>query len=178
MKKMNEENNKKKMNKKGIIIIVITLIILVVIALVIIKVNIDKKNKLRENEIKEAQNNAGTESRIDFENLENAKLQDNLKVNTSEQAHNNKTFDGLEFSDMQLNSDNGETNFSVRITNISSNTIDEKYVKITCLNKEGSPIGDLYILVTKIEAGASINASAVTSEDYINLYDFKVEDVK
>ena len=165
----------KKSNKKILKIVLIIAIIAVIVVVAIVLIN-KNKGKLSG---KIASDGSTVElpdgSQIDLNNLDNAEIKEGKKVNNSERIKEAKEFDGYKFSDVTVNSENGETNFVVTVTNISTDFKEERYVKIVCVNQNDEEIGTLYIAISQLEAGESINASAVTSDDYINMYDYRIE---
>lgn len=152
----------KKSNKKILrIVLIVAIIAVIVVAIVLINQNKGKASG------KNASDGSTVElpdgSQIDLNNLDNAEIKEA------------KEFDGYKFSNVTVNSENGETNFVVTVTNISTDFKEERYVKIVCVNQNDEEIGTLYIAISQLEAGESINASAVTSDDYINMYDYRIE---
>lgn len=174
MEKNNENNSEgKKVNSKKMLILIIIAVVIIIITMIIIKLG--KKNTVAETAENVVSNESSSDSKIDLSNMENAEVKDGVKVNVSEKAHEEKTYGNLKFSDLSLNSADGETNFVVNVTNVGEKKSKEQYVKITCVDKDEKEIGQLYLLVSELDPDASINASATTSEDYINLYDYKIE---
>lgn len=164
----------KKSNKK-ILRIVLIVAIIAVIVVVIVLINQNKGKASGKNASDGSTVELPDGSQIDLNNLDNAEIKEGKKVNNSERIKEAKEFDGYKFSDVTVNSENGETNFVVTVTNISTDFKEERYVKIVCVNQNDEEIGTLYIAISQLEAGESINASAVTSDDYINMYDYRIE---
>ena len=169
-------------NKRKVIIVIILIIILMVlgtICVISIKKNDQENNTTEENNIDMSVNNTNIqegEILIDYDNLENAKLEDGIKINTSEKVHQQKTFEGLRINQVLIDSEQNMTNFSINFENISDKTIGEKYLKITCLDKSGNQIGELYAYVSETAPGEIANTKVTVPEDYINMYDYQISE--
>lgn len=161
------------MSKKKMIIVAVAVLVIIAITVVIIVVNKNKK-KDTINTLEEI----SEKSEIDMNNLENAEIQDGLKVNTSSKAHEEKTYNEFKLSELTLNSENGETNFVIKVANTGTTKTEEQYVQVVCLKQDGSEIGELYLLISALDPGQTISATATIADDYINLYDYKIEPLK
>lgn len=156
--------------------IILCIICLVAILSIIIAFGVSQKDKDKAN--KENQNNMQIElqegSKIDVKNLENAKIENGMKVNNSPKAQEEKIVENLKYSEFSMDSKNGESNFRVRVTNVGKEKTEEQYVKVTCLDVNGNSIGEIYLLVSELKPGESISATANIADDYINLYDYEI----
>ena len=127
--------------------IILCIICLVAILSIIIAFGVSQKDNANE----ENQNNMQIElqegSKIDVKNLENAKIENGMKVNNSPKAQEEKIVENLKYSEFSMDSKNGESNFRVRVTNVGKEKTEEQYVKVTCLDVNGNSIGEIYLLV-------------------------------
>ena len=129
--------------------IIFCIICLVAILSIIIAFGVSQKDNTKDKANKENQNNMQIElqegSKIDVKNLENAKIENGMKVNNSPKAQEEKIVENLKYSEFSMDSKNGESNFRVRVTNVGKEKTDEQYVKVTCLDVNGKSIGEIYL---------------------------------
>ncbi len=158
--------------------IILCVICVVVILSIIIAFGVNQKDNAKGNANEENQNNMQIKlqegSKIDVKNLENAKIENGMKVNNSPKAKEEKIVENLKYSEFSMDSKNGESNFRVRVTNVGKEKTEEQYVKITCLDVNENSIGEIYLLVSELKPGESISATANIADDYINLYDYEI----
>lgn len=152
--------------KKNIILAMIIIVITVIII-------IFSKNA-KENSTKISYEN----TLIDTNNLENAEMQNDLKVNISAKAHEEKTYKDFKFNNLTIDSKNGETNLNVEITNTGKEETKEQYVKLICERNDKTEIGQLYLLISALKPSQTITANATVEYDYINLYDYIIENIE
>lgn len=154
------------MNKKTVfkilIVLIITLAIIETVAL-IVKHNLKQQ---RENTI------------IQYENLDNAKIENGEKVNISEKAKTPKNIDGLTISLQNAISENDGTNITISAQNTSNTRSEETYLRITCVKENGEQIGQMYVYINAIDPGGTTTSSAIIGADYLNLYDYYIEKVE
>ena len=117
--------------------IILCIICLVAILSIIIAFGVSQKDNAKDKTNKENQNNMQIElqegSKIDVKNLENAKIENGMKVNNSPKAQEEKIVENLKYSEFSMDSKNEESNFRLRVTNIGKEKTEEQYVKVTCL---------------------------------------------
>lgn len=158
--------------------IILCIICLVAILSIIIAFGVSQKDNAKDKTNEKNQNNMQIElqegSKIDVKNLENAKIENGMKVNNSPKAQEEKIVGNLKYSEFSMDSKNGESNFRLRVTNIGKEKTEKQYVKVTCLDVNGNSIGEIYLLVSELKQGESISATANIADDYINLYDYEI----
>ena len=102
--------------------IILCIICLVAILSIIIAFGVSQKDNTKDKVNEENQNNMQIElqegSKIDVKNLENAKIENGMKVNNSPKAQEEKIVENLKYSEFSMDSKNGESNFILRVTNI------------------------------------------------------------
>ena len=102
--------------------IILCIICLVAILSIIIAFGVSQKDNAKDKTNKENQNNMQIElqegSKIDVKNLENAKIENGMKVNNSPKAQEEKIVENLKYSEFSMDSKNEESNFRLRVTNI------------------------------------------------------------
>lgn len=158
---------KEKINLK--VVISIVTVVTIILILIFMK-NISKNNNASERPGNQEQ----TESKIDYGNTENVEIQENVKINISKKAKEEKIFEGLKIKEFKANSENDMTNISIQIENISGEIQEERYLKIVCINQAGESIGEVYVCVPKLEAGETTNSQYTLPEDYTNLYNYTI----
>ena len=104
--------------------IILCIICLVAILSIIIAFGVSQKDNAKDKTNKENQNNMQIElqegSKIDVKNLENAKIENGMKVNNSPKAQEEKIVENLKYSEFSMDSKNEESNFRLRVTNIGN----------------------------------------------------------
>lgn len=102
--------------------IILCIICLVAILSIIIAFGVSQKDNAKDKTNEKNQNNMQIElqegSKIDVKNLENAKIENGMKVNNSPKAQEEKIVENLKYSEFSMDSKNGESNFRVRVTNV------------------------------------------------------------
>lgn len=158
------------MKKKKLIIIGAS-IILVLALLIVIFVLSSKKVKL--DEIPEEERYDGF---IDLMNLENSKVKDNVKYNTSKKLKSEHKYELYSFSDAKLYSKDGGSYFEFIITNLAYDREAICYnVHIRFLDSEGNIIHRASFDIPNIKIGES--EKIVIDEialDIVNAYDYEV----
>ena len=100
--------------------------------------------------------------------------EDGTKVNTSEKLGEKKIVNNIEFTDIQLTENDGETLLIATVTNTGSVKTEMFAVNITLLDESGAEIKTIPGVVAPLETGATAKFSSSTTLDFVNAYDFKV----
>lgn len=161
---------KKKTRRKLLLLIIIVAIVAIVI---FVKKGRDGSEPVGERKL------AYTETRFDINNLENAKMDGDLKKNISDKVQENKTYQELEISNIKIESNikSGVTEFTATITNNGDANFEEKNVYVVFLNKDGVEIGRMTTLISDIASGESKEISSFSALDISNCYDIKIEEL-
>lgn len=171
---MQKSKENKKMNKKGIITIIIS--ILVILLIIVTGVIIYKNNsKVNNNQSGQQENQDETESLIDMNNTENAKIENGVKENTSENISKDRKLGNLSITDIKLSAQDGVTSFTATVKNDSNKDFAGGIVKISFTNKDGSNYAELEAYIPEIVAGGTNAINAGTTADITNAYDFTME---
>ena len=146
--------------------------VLVLITVIVIIVALVNRNKGEENNT----NNMNTTVDQSNENEEEFvnTLADGTKLNTSEELHKTKTFDGMEISDFQLTENGNVTLLLGTITNTSNVEKGGYPVDIKVLDKEGKEIITIGAYISKLQPGQSTQLNTSATFDYANAYDFEI----
>lgn len=158
-----------KKNKKMHLIIIIILIIAIIIGIILFKNKPEEFNKTQEN-IKQSQNGD-----IDMNNTENAKIEDGIKQNTSENVLKEREIEGIKITDIKLEAQEGLSHFTATVKNDTSKKFDGGVAKITFTNKDGSVYAELEVYIPEIAQGGVNAIDAATTSDIINAYNFSIE---
>lgn len=158
-----------KKNKKMHLIIIIILIIAIIIGIILFKNKPEEFNKTQEN-IKQSQNGY-----IDMNNTENAKIEDGIKQNTSENVLKEREIEGIKITDIKLEAQEGLSHFTATVKNDTSKKFDGGVAKITFTNKDGSVYAELEVYIPEIAQGGVNAIDAATTSDIINAYNFSIE---
>ena len=153
----------KKNEKKGIIILVF--IAIVIIAVIFFATRGKDDKEVVENT---TTNNAPVEEFVQV-------LEDGTKLNTSTKLNQTKKVNGLEFGNIQLTMQNGQSVLLADVKNTTSSATELTLVDVTLLDKEGNTIVKVGGIIAPLEAGASTQFNTSMTLDYANAYDFKVE---
>lgn len=168
---MKDKKVKRKFNKKIIIFLVIILIvILAIVGMVISKQNTDNKQPEQQQETEQ-----DSLSLIDMKNTENAKIENGVKENTSENISKDRKLENLSITDIKLVAQDGVTAFTATVKNDSEKVFAGGIVKITFTNKDGSKYAELEASIPEIVAGGTNAINAGTTADIANAYDFTIE---
>ncbi len=151
-------------NQKKFIIALVAIIIVVIIILIATNKNKSKNNEdintVEENTVKE-----------EFVQV----LEDGTKLNISSKLAETKTVNGLEFGNIQLTEQGGQSLLLADVKNNTSNATELTLVDLTLLDKEGNTIVELGGIIAPLAPGESTQFNTSTTLDYANAYDFKVE---
>ena len=143
--------------------------ILVIVAIVIIEIIFFATRGKKEEEVKNTtENNAPVEEFVQV-------LEDGTKLNTSTKLNETKKVNGIEFGNIQLTMQNGQSLLIADVKNTTSTATELTVVDVTLLDKQGNTIVKVGGLIAPLEAGASTQFTTSMTLDYANAYDFKVE---
>ena len=162
--------------KKIFYLITIIISILVILLIIVTGVIIYKNNsKVNNNQSGQQENQDETESLIDMNNTENAKIENGVKENTSENISKDRKLGNLSITDIKLSAQDGVTSFTATVKNDSNKDFAGGIVKISFTNKDGSNYAELEAYIPEIVAGGTNAINAGTTADIANAYDFTME---
>lgn len=169
---MKKDKKTKSLNKKGIIILIVAIIIIATIVVTTIYQNNKNKNTQQEQQQETEQDNSGL---IDMKNTENAKIENGVKENTSENIAKDRKLENLSITNIKLIAKGGVTAFTATVKNDSTKDFAGGIVKITFTDKDGSNYAELEASIPEIVAGGTNAINAGTTADIANAYDFTME---
>lgn len=169
---MKKDKKTKSLNKKGIIILIVAIIIIATIVVTTIYQNNKNKNTQQEQQQETEQDNSGL---IDMKNTENAKVENGVKENTSENIAKDRKLENLSITNIKLIAQGGVTAFTATVKNDSTKDFAGGIVKITFTDKDGSNYAELEASIPEIVAGGTNAINAGTTADIANAYDFTME---
>ncbi len=144
------------------------IIILIIVAVLIIGgITLLARNK-GENE----NQSGGNETNTPVEEFVDV-LDDETKLNTSEQLHKTKMLDGLEISDLQLTERENDTVLLGTVKNTTS-AVQTAVFNITLIDNTGKEITTIPAYIEGLKPGESTELNVSTALDYANAYDFKL----
>lgn len=160
----------KKNKQKNIIclVLIILLIVIMVVGIMIYK----NKNKKQEQQQETEQDRL---SLIDMNNTENAKVENGVKENTSENISKDRKIGNLSVTNIRLVAQDGVTAFTATVKNDSNQDFAGGIIKILFTNKDGSNYAELEAYIPEIIAGGTNSINAGTTADIANAYDFTME---
>ena len=167
---MKEKQKIKKSNSKGIIL----LIAIIIIAIIVVGTIIYQNNKNTQQE-QQQETEQDSLSLIDMNNTENAKIENGVKENTSENIAKDRKLGNLSITDIKLSAQDGVTSFTATVKNDSNKDFAGGIVKISFTNKDGSNYAELEAYIPEIVAGGTNAINAGTTADIANAYDFTME---
>ena len=148
----------------------IFILILIAIVVAIIVMGAVRKNKAKGNN---ANGNQG-ENKVNYEVLE-----DGTKLNKSSKVNEDKTYNGLKFSNIQLTENGNLTSLIADVTNTTSTaTSDFTMVDLTFYDEAGTSLGSTIGLIKPLAAGETTQLNASLTLDYANAYDLKITEHK
>lgn len=164
-------------NKKIVIISLLLIIILIIIGVVVIKnINTTKKQNNENKELYNEEESNTPVPAIDMNNTENAKIEDGVKQNTSENILKDRNLNGISITEIQLNAaQDGLSHFTATVQNNTSNDFSGGVAKITFTNQDGSLYAELEVYIPEMKAGTTNAIDAATTADIANAYDFSIE---
>lgn len=169
---MKESKKTKSLSKKSIIFLMAIIIIAIIVAETIIYQNNKNKNNQQERQQETEQESL---SLIDMKNTENARIENGVKENISENVAKDRKLGNLSITDIKLIAQDGVTAFSATVKNDSAKDFTGAIVKITFTNKDGSNYAELEAAIPEIVAGGTNSINSGTTADIANAYDFTIE---
>lgn len=171
---MSKERTEKKKTNLGPIIVVGVILIAGIAAITIITKNqINKKtSSTKSNASAEQQVNAVVEEFV-------ATTEDDTKMNTSSNLKEDKEYNGLKISNIQLTTKNNDTILLADVENTSGKDI-TTFVQfdVTFTDKEGKELGTIPSIVTPLKAGEKTQLNSSITGDFANAYNFTIKDHK
>lgn len=169
---MKKDKKTKSLNQKSIIILIVAIIIIATIVGTIIYQKNKNKNTQQKQQQETERDNSGL---IDMKNTENAKIENRVKENTSENIAKDRKLENLSITNIKLIAQGGVTAFTATVKNDSTKDFAGGIVKITFTNKDGSNYAELEAAIPEIVAGGTNAINAGTTADIANAYDFTME---
>ena len=145
----------------------IMIIVLIVIAIVAVVFAVNRNKGSQTNEVATENTNQIVEKYVQV-------LQDGTKLNTSEKLSKTKTVEGLEFKNIQLTNQGGQTVLLADVTNTNSTATQIMLVDVIILDDAGKEIGKVGGIVAPLSPGRTTQFNASTTMDYANAADFKI----
>ena len=109
-------------------------------------------------------------------NTENAKIENGVKQNTSENILKDRNLNGIAITEIKLSAQQeGLSYFTATVQNNTSKDFKGGVAKITFTNKDGSVYAELEVYIPEMKAGAKNSIDAATTSDIANAYDFSIE---
>ena len=152
----------KKQEKRRIAVLLLLLLIVV-----IVKVRMGKGG-----ENNDVNNHLPVEDKIKEEFVE--VLEDGTKLNKSEQLSRAKTVGALEFNNIQLTNQNGQTLLLADVKNTGEAATTVQLIDVIILDKKGEQIGKISGIISPLEPEETVQFNTSTLEDYANAYDFQI----
>lgn len=162
----------KKVNFK-IIAIVIAIFIIIILGVILYKNK--TKTKQEQNENQQETTEQERIGLIDMNNTENAKIENGIKQNTSENILKDRNLNGIEITEIQLNAQEGISHFTATVKNNTSKDFAGGVAKITFTNKDGNTYAELEVYIPEMKKEATNSIDASTTADIANAYNFSIE---
>lgn len=162
----------KKVNFK-IIAIVIAIFIIIILGVILYKNK--TKTKQEQNENQQETTEQERIGLIDMNNTENAKIENGIKQNTSENILKDRNLNGIEITEIQLNAQEGISHFTATVKNNTSKDFAGGVAKITFTNKDGNTYAELEVYIPEMKTEATNSIDASTTADIANAYNFSIE---
>lgn len=175
------KSKKKKLSKMPFFYIAVLLIAVIITVCLVVRNNQIKGEEEAKSEQNTTENSEEEQivlpeqTLIDFNNTENAKVENSVKENTSSKLAEPKTFLGLTFKDIKLKAEGGITRLTATVENNSSQRYDGGDIVAIFTNKDGSEYARLKGSLPEIEPGDTNGLDAGTTSDITNAYDFRIE---
>ena len=168
-----------KSKKKAIIIISIVaiLIIIAIIGIYVFEKNKDKGNLSGENTDVALNEQKGTETLkpVDMNNLENAKIEDKEKVNTSEEIMKEREVGNLKLTNIVLKTDDNTSLFTADVENTSEEDYAGGELRLRFQDNSGNNFAILEASVPPIKSKEKSQIAVKTTADIVYAKDFSVE---
>lgn len=149
------------------------LLILIVVAIMIILVLFIVRAVLNNNENDNQQNPSSSSTEAGSEYI--ALYSDGSKLNTSSKLKENKNYQNITISNIQLTTVNGLNRLLANVTNNSNTSIDAQDISIVFVDGQGNTIATVPGVIPALNAGETAQLNASTTKDIINAYDFRIE---
>lgn len=156
-----------------IIAIVIAIFIIIILGVILYKNK--TKTKQEQNENQQETTEQERIGLIDMNNTENAKIENGIKQNTSENILKDRNLNGIEITEIQLNAQEGISHFTATVKNNTSKDFAGGVAKITFTNKDGSTYAELEVYIPEMKTEATNSIDASTTADIANAYNFSIE---
>ena len=156
---------KKKEKKRILILIVVAIIIILVLFWIRAAVN-NKDNQGSQNP-SSASSEAGSEY--------TALYSDGSKLNVSSKLKENKSYQNVTISNIQLTTVNGVNRLLANVTNNSSASTDAQDVSLVFVDSQGNTIATVPGVIPALNSGETAQLNASTTKGIINAYDFRIE---
>ena len=156
----------KKKEKKRILILIVVAIIIILV-LFWIRAAVNKKDNQGSQNPSSSSSEAGSEY--------TALYSDGSKLNVSSKLKENKSYQNVIISNIQLTTVNGVNRLLANVTNNSSASTDAQDVSIVFVDSQGNTIATVPGVIPALNAGETAQLNASTTKDIINAYDFRVE---
>ena len=155
-------------NERKWIFLIIGIMVIVLIVVLLVKV-IGGKGKAEE------QNNLAGNNQVQNEEKYVETLDDGTKLNVSEDLNKDRTYNGLEISNIQYTEKNGFTVLLADIKNPLSTKHEKELVKISIIGENGEIITQTDAIIGEIEVGGTYQINATIAADVSNAKDIKIE---
>lgn len=156
-----------------IIAIVIAIFIIIILGVILYKNK--TKTKQEQNENQQETTEQERIGLIDMNNTENAKIENGIKQNTSENILKDRNLNGIEITEIQLNAQEGISHFTATVKNNTSKDFAGGVAKITFTNKDGNTYAELEVYIPEMKTEATNSIDASTTADIANAYNFSIE---
>lgn len=147
--------------------VVFTLIAIFVAILLIVVIVKNVGNKTPDTSVTNNEETANTEKYV-------TQLENDVKINNSENVNSVKKFKNLEISNVQFTSQNGSSVLLADVKNTGSTTHEKEIVTITILGDNNTVIATLDTILTTIEPGETKQLNVIATADIVNAKDFTI----
>lgn len=157
----------KKKEKKRILILV-AVVIVIIVALLIVRAVLNNKN---DNSTTQTPSSSSSEAGSEYTAL----YSDGSKLNVSSKLKENKTYQNVTISNIQLTTVNGLNRLLASVTNNSNSRTDAQDISLVFVDNQGNTIATVPGVIPAMNAGETAQLNASTTKDIINAYDFRIE---
>lgn len=168
-----------KINKVVLLIGIIVIIILITVSIIVFN-NINKKEPTQNVE-GQVVNHPSTEDTkdkaplIDMNNMENVRIQNGEKVNSSEYMKRDKELPGLKITNISLRTENGLSNFNAIVENTTEEDFEGGAINLIFKKSDGTTLTNVGALIPPVKAKGFNTIDASTTQDITNAIDVKIE---
>lgn len=157
------------MKKKILIIISFCIILVLLITLFFAK----GKEKIDKNIEENVPSQIDLVKTIDMDNLENAEIEDNKKINTSSKIAEEKTYGNIIINNIKLYA---TSDLSYFVADVTSDKDQSGQVKtISFVDKDNNIISEIEVYIPDLKANVVNKINASTTKDIANAYDFVIK---